>query len=185
MSHNRHSRSKLRRKYPLLQWPFAYTNRNNAVVFLCSCSRSSDSSCSAPDAVPAYHPNFPALIRCAKSTGRKGPLPPRSVTLCSPGRGRTCQGKGGKGAAALPGRSRYMAGAGPRAATGESKSLSLVGKRSHTDKNSPGEQPLLPRRYHEQQRWHRRPPRCGRAQAEGPSGPSERGGGRNRRLHNA
>lgn len=26
MSHNEHSRNKLRRKYPLLQWPFASTN---------------------------------------------------------------------------------------------------------------------------------------------------------------
>lgn len=52
MSHHRHSRNKLRRKYPLLQGPFAYANKNN-VVFLCSsCSRKStllpEDACSAP-----------------------------------------------------------------------------------------------------------------------------------------
>lgn len=107
MSHTQRSRNKLRRKYPLLRWPFAYTE--GTVRYFCTAAAHTQQPalpCAVRSTVTAYCPNFEVFgtpevfgMRCAKSVWRRRLW---LAMLCScpplaPGWGRTCPGRGGKG----------------------------------------------------------------------------------------
>lgn len=117
----------------MLQWPFAYAIRSNT-VFLCSrCSQNSkpcgfEMQVCTCACVPAQLRSFPGPMLYEHEKKRSFSSTAGNVVLLSrtepPG---TCSERGGKGAAAVPGRCRYTAGAGPCAGSGGSRSIPLVG----------------------------------------------------------
>lgn len=110
MSHNQHSRNKLRSKYPSPPWPLAHTERHGVAFPRSRCSRSSDPRCPKTLA--------PHLTRCARA-------PPKLRSRSDAGRwdrGKKGSFSSPSGGVALPSRTRPAgrdAPAGGRAGRGQ------------------------------------------------------------------